>query len=161
MSSAALKWEYPPFVVFFLMAVWLKAIVTVWCVQIVAVQYSVVNEHCVCVKSWECYFGCHRDFHWLWLSIDRCTNMDCYYFNLDSILSQGMTDIKSILQNYKKTFSAGILQICNDHIVAFHLIQNHLSALTVRCGNLAGRSHTHTHLTALFRDYPGEPVPER
>ena len=22
-------------------------------------------------------------------------------------------------------------------------------------------THTHTHLTALFRDYPGEPVPER
>jgi len=22
-------------------------------------------------------------------------------------------------------------------------------------------SHTHTRLTALFRDYPGEPVPER
>ena len=23
------------------------------------------------------------------------------------------------------------------------------------------RTHTHTRLTALFRDYPGEPVPER
>jgi len=24
-----------------------------------------------------------------------------------------------------------------------------------------GLAHTHTRLTALFRDYPGEPVPER
>ena len=23
------------------------------------------------------------------------------------------------------------------------------------------RTHTHTRLTALFRDYPGEPVPEK
>ena len=26
---------------------------------------------------------------------------------------------------------------------------------------LTGHTHTHTRLTALFRDYPGEPVPER
>jgi len=25
----------------------------------------------------------------------------------------------------------------------------------------SGSTHTHTRLTALFRDYPGEPVPER
>ena len=28
----------------------------------------------------------------------------------------------------------------------------------VKCTH--ARTHAHTHLTALFRDYPGEPVPE-
>jgi len=27
--------------------------------------------------------------------------------------------------------------------------------------DLHKHTHTHTRLTALFRDYPGEPVPER
>ena len=28
-------------------------------------------------------------------------------------------------------------------------------------GSVQPSTHTHTRLTALFRDYPGEPVPER
>jgi len=37
----------------------------------------------------------------------------------------------------------------------------HLALLEVVA--MWGNTHTHTHtrLTALFRDYPGEPVPER
>jgi len=32
---------------------------------------------------------------------------------------------------------------------------------TVMGRNTHTQTHTHTRLTALFRDYPGEPVPER
>jgi len=32
---------------------------------------------------------------------------------------------------------------------------------TIETKALMHTAHTHTRLTALFRDYPGEPVPER
>ena len=36
-----------------------------------------------------------------------------------------------------------------------------LELSTYRLSTFYQHTHTHTRLTALFRDYPGEPVPER
>jgi len=43
----------------------------------------------------------------------------------------------------------------------YYITVQTLRAVTVLFFSMLGDKHTHTHLTALFRDYPGEPVPGR